>query len=546
MSKTGSHFYARCGRGPKSCDFGATLHARVWHDRSSAPSRALERPSVSLPELYLSKPGVHLPAVRVDNAEIIRRVRARLQGHGRRVRHRSRRRSSTSSGCARRRSRYLEPDERPGIVADYAVAAAKDCLEVNDVSLDEVDLVICGSIARQYFEPATAMEVAAKLGLKRTHAFDVTAACVGHLEAIQTAAGYLALHDNYRTALVCTSELSGPFLSYDIQNVRDLQMKTAGLTIGNAAACMLLRRKPFPSGGIRLKAINTFTAPDHWHLCQVPIGGTLVSSSVELMRLGKYIPPWVKERLGALGLTAERHRPLHLSPAERDHGAQDPRRTSASIPSKGVYTHALYGNTASASIGVTYRQLLEERRVKRRRQAGARQRRGRLLDGHGDRRVDRALDLTSATFRAGSSRNASTRSARRVDRLEPRRTSGDCLPRSRMSDRSLRASAAAGLCSIATLRRRAQRARAGRPDAGARAGRRRRRSRRPTPARRPPSAPRTPAAGCSSRARPPARRPRAAASAGGRRRAPGAVHAERLRARRRVRRQGPRTRAPPR
>jgi 3-oxoacyl-[acyl-carrier-protein] synthase-3 len=33
-------------------------------------------------------------------------------------------------------------------------------------------------------------------------------------------------------------------------------------------------------------------------------------------------------------------------------------------PEKGVYTHAQFGNTASASIGVTYRQLLEERRVK--------------------------------------------------------------------------------------------------------------------------------------------------------------------------------------
>jgi len=32
-------------------------------------------------------------------------------------------------------------------------------------------------------------------------------------------------------------------------------------------------------------------------------------------------------------------------------------------PDRGVYTHALYGNTASASIGVTYRQLLQERRV---------------------------------------------------------------------------------------------------------------------------------------------------------------------------------------
>src|SRR5262245_19640203 len=102
---------------------------------------------------------------------------------------------------------------RPGILADYGVAAAKQCLEVNDVSLDEVDLIICGGIARHYFEPATAMEIAAKLGVKRTHAFDVTAACVGHLEAIQTAAAYLALHENYRTALVCTSELSAHFLS---------------------------------------------------------------------------------------------------------------------------------------------------------------------------------------------------------------------------------------------------------------------------------------------------------------------------------------------
>ncbi len=278
---------------------------------------------MSLPELYLSKPGVHLPSVRVDNAEIIRRVRAVFKGSDAEfvpiasaIEH--------IFGLCKTQVRYLEPDERQGIVADYAVAASKACLEVNDVSLDEVDLVICGGIARQYFEPATAMEVAAKLGLKRTHAFDVTAACVGHLEAIQTAAGYLALHDNYRTALVCTSELSGPFLSYDIQSVRDLQMMTAGLTIGNAAACMLLRKKPFPRGGIRLKSINTFTAPDHWNLCQVPIGGTLVSSSVELMRLGKYIPPWVKERLGAIGLDAQRHRPLHLSPAERDHAPQDP------------------------------------------------------------------------------------------------------------------------------------------------------------------------------------------------------------------------------
>ena len=89
--------------------------------------------------------------------------------------------------------------------------------------------------------------------------------------------------DHYRTALVCTSELSANYLSYDIQTVRDLHMKSAGLTIGNAAACMLLRSTPFPGGGLRLLTISTHTAPDHWHLCQVPVDGTLSSSSVELI-----------------------------------------------------------------------------------------------------------------------------------------------------------------------------------------------------------------------------------------------------------------------
>ena len=126
---------------------------------------------------------------------------------------------------------------------------------------------------------------------------------------------------------------------------------------------MLLRAAPFPGGGLRLKAIDTFTAPDHWDLCQVPLQGTLMSSSIELMRLGKYVPPWVKERLGALG----------LGPDDIDHYVfHQPseaivRKILVDIgvdPAKGVYTHALYGNTASASIGVTYKQLLDERRLR--------------------------------------------------------------------------------------------------------------------------------------------------------------------------------------
>ena len=108
------------------------------------------------------------------------------------------------------------------------------------------------------------------------------------------------------------------------------------------------------------------------------------------MRLGKYIPPWVKERLGALG----------MQPSDIDHYIfHQPseimvRKILTDIgvdPERGVYTHALYGNTASASIGVTYNQLLAERRVN----VGDKLVLGSAAAGYSmvmaDRRVDRAI-----------------------------------------------------------------------------------------------------------------------------------------------------------
>jgi 3-oxoacyl-[acyl-carrier-protein] synthase III len=316
---------------------------------------------VSFPELYLSKPGISHPSKRVTNAEIIARVRAEYRGSEAEwptirsaIEH--------VYGLSKTEFRYLEEDGNAR-VAEYSAEAARRCLELNGASLDEVDVIVSGGIARQYFEPATAMEVAAILGVKRTHAFDVAAACVGHLEALQAAAGYLMLHPRYRTALVCTSELFGHFLSYDIQTVKDLYMKSAGLTVGNGAACFLLRRTPWPGGGIRLRSFETYTAPKHWSLCQAPIDGTFVSSSVELMRLGKLIPPWLREVLANIGWAPRDvdhfvfHQPNEVMVRKiiEDTGAD---------PDKGVYSHPIYGNTASASVGMAFHHLLSQRTVR--------------------------------------------------------------------------------------------------------------------------------------------------------------------------------------
>lgn len=317
------------------------------------------------PELYLSRPGVSFPPRLYSNDDILELVRKEFKGTADEWSNIEAAIKKVFEKC-NTQQRYLEfdPDAR---VAGYAVEAVEHCLTQNALALDDIvddiDVVIYGGIAREYFEPATAMEIASTLGIKETHAFDVTTACVGHLEALQVACSYLNMRDDYNTALLCTSELSRGFLSFDIQSTADLYLKAAGLTIGNAAACMLVRRTPWPRGGVKLISTDTYTLPGHWDLCQVPIQGSFVSSSVELMRLHKYIAPRLRKIF----------KKLNWKPNDIDHFVfHQPsefmtRKILKAIKadeSKGVYTHHRYGNNASATVGVVYDQLLKERELK--------------------------------------------------------------------------------------------------------------------------------------------------------------------------------------
>ena len=320
---------------------------------------------MSFPELYLSRPGVAFPETQYSNRDILELVRKEYKG--------SPDSWSNIEGAIKKvfekcntQYRYLDFDPSTR-VAGYAVKAVEHCLDQNGLTLadiiDNIDLIIYGGIAREYFEPATAMEVASTLGLKETHAFDVTTACVGHLEAVQVACAYLNMRPDYHTALLCTAELSREFLSFDIQSTVDLYLKAAGLTIGNAASCMLVRRTPWPRGSVRLISTDTFTLPGHWDLCQVPIHGAFVSSSVELMRLHKYIAPRLRKIC----------KKLQWKPEDIDHFIfhQPSEFMTKKIlkainadESKGIYTHHLYGNNASATVGVVFDQLLKERELR--------------------------------------------------------------------------------------------------------------------------------------------------------------------------------------
>ena len=316
---------------------------------------------MGFPEAYLSRPAVVFPEQRLDNEELVRRIRERYRGAPEQwpiieagVR--------TVFRHCNSQYRYIEADETVR-VADFAARAARDCLAANGVAPDEVDVVIYGGIAREYFEPATAMEVAAKVGVgEPVHAFDVTSACSGLLEAVHIGCAYLAMKEQVDTVLVASGELTRKFLSYDIQSPDELITKVAGLTIGNAAAAWLLRRKPFPGGSVRLLAADNYSLVSNWGLCHAPIDGTFSSFSHDLFKLNVHVPAALARVLGSVGwqLGDVKHFVCHQP---SDHMVSKVMADMGIDPERAVRIHHLYGNTASTTVPIAMHQLLKERQV---------------------------------------------------------------------------------------------------------------------------------------------------------------------------------------
>ncbi len=311
---------------------------------------------MDLPNFYLSRPTIHLPGVKLTNDDLISVLRARFSGDEKDWTSVEQQARSVFARCGSS-ERYIENDPKVH-VGDIGARAARACMKKNELRPGDIDLLIHGAVAREYFEPSTAMEVAAKSGIERVHAFDVTSACVGHLESVHVAAGLLAINPKMENALLVSGELTRQFLSWDISGLQDFRTKAAGLTIGNAAAAWALGRRPFPGGSLRIRRMANVSLPEHWELCQAPIDGTFASLSAELFKLNVHVPGVIASVLDSIGLTPQDvdhfvfHQPsdLMVDKVLLDLGVDS---------RKALKVHGRFGNTVSTSVALCLHELVE-------------------------------------------------------------------------------------------------------------------------------------------------------------------------------------------
>lgn len=314
---------------------------------------------MNLPEVWLAAPTALLPGRRVDNAEIVRRVRESYTGDADGWPGVERRIRSLFRICGSE-WRWLE-EEAPLPLAGHAARAAREALANVGVAPADVDFVLYGCIAREYYEPATAAEVAALVGANRAMPLDVTTACAGALVAMQDLVGRMAMDDAIRVGLVTTATLTPGHIRYRLDSPDDVADYGAGLTLGNAATATVLTRTK-PAAGGRIVGLLAEGYPEHHALCRAPVGGHFVSQGVEIFALARHLPGHVQRLCDRVGWSRQ-DVDLFVSHQPSNRVLYELARAMEVDPARIPQLHAVYGNTAASAVPLALSHLVKEGRL---------------------------------------------------------------------------------------------------------------------------------------------------------------------------------------
>lgn len=137
------------------------------------------------------------------------------------------------------RERRIAPDEM--WAAEMGASAARVALERAELTPEDVDILILSTATPDRWLPSTACDTQALLGCDNALAFDVMAACTGHIYGLSMAEGYLAAGRG-DTALVIAAEKMSAILDWE-------DRKTAVL-FGDGAGAAVLQRSENGERGI--------------------------------------------------------------------------------------------------------------------------------------------------------------------------------------------------------------------------------------------------------------------------------------------------------
>ncbi len=164
-----------------------------------------------------------------------------------------------------RERRYAAGDETTSVLATNACERA---LADANLTIDDIDIIICATATGDQPFPATAVHIQAALGGKDLPSFDVSAACSGFLHAAIVAAGLLS-SGIYNRALVVGAETLSRWI--------DPEDRRTVILFGDGAGAAVLGVSKKPDQGILYCDLGCDGTKSD--LICIPAGGSTLPSS---------------------------------------------------------------------------------------------------------------------------------------------------------------------------------------------------------------------------------------------------------------------------
>jgi 3-oxoacyl-[acyl-carrier-protein] synthase-3 len=248
--------------------------------------------------------------------------------------------------------------EHDQATSDLAIAASRAALADAGVAPEEVDLVICATITADNTLPSTACWIQDRLGCKGAGAFDLTAACSGHIYGLALGRAAI-LAGQARTVLVTSAEI--------LSSITDYTDRSTCVLFGDGAGAAVLGASDQPETGVLYATL--YADGSGGDLMILPAGGSrrppsreTIEGRLHYMNIhGREVFRFAVEKmeelidecLKACGLTARQVR--LVIPHQVNRRIIDAATGRMGFPPEKVFMNIeKYGNTGGASVAIAH------------------------------------------------------------------------------------------------------------------------------------------------------------------------------------------------
>ena len=248
--------------------------------------------------------------------------------------------------------RIVRADESTATLASHAATKA---MHAAKVEARDIDLVIVCTITPEMVTPSTACFVAASLGLDRTPAFDLTAACSGFIYGMETASHFIR-SGAYRNVLVIGAET--------LSRITDYKDRQSCILFGDGAGAVVMQRSEDTGRGLFYSSLH---ADGHgWEMLYCPPGSrhpieeTMVAGRKQFLQIrGREVYKFavarfqemIEDAITKSGITKEQVK--LIVPHQVNMRIIDSAMEKLGLPMDRAYVNIeKYGNTSAASIPI--------------------------------------------------------------------------------------------------------------------------------------------------------------------------------------------------